>query len=564
MKLRILVLLFVTLLLAMPAARYALAEDDASGVSVLVDLLADSDDADLQRDLLVGMMDALKGQRSVAMPKSWPKAYAKLAKSSNAEVRDKAQVLALLFGDPAALQSLRDTLADPKAKIDDRRKALEALINKKDPQLAPVLHTLLKSGDLRAEALKGLAAYDDPKTPEVIFSVYDKLTEAEKRDAVSTLTSRPAYANALLDAMEAKKLPRSDVPAFVARQLLGLNDAKLTERLEKVWGKVRETSADKKALQEKFRKLLTPKAVASADKSNGRAIFTRTCAVCHTLYGEGGKIGPDLTGSNRNNLDYVLENVLDPSALVGKDYQMTVFVASDGRVVAGMIKEENAKVVTVQTPNDVVHLPRDEIKSTTVLPNSMMPEGLLLTLKDKEVIDLVGYLASTSQVPLPGEKKEGGKPGASATPSSAVPGLIEGESLKVIKLTAGEARPQNMTAFKRRHWSGDSQLWWTGAKAGDKLTLELPVDTAGKYELGATLTKARNYGIVRVQLDGRNLVEPIDLYTRPAVEPHPVALNTLDLTAGSHELTFEIVSANTDADPGHMFGLDCVTLKRVN
>ena len=78
----------------------------------------------------------------------------------------------------------------------------------------------------------------------------------------------------------------------------------------------------------------------------------KTCAACHTLFGEGGKIGPDITGSNRANLDYILENVLDPSAIVGKDYRMTILALKDGRVVSGLIQKETDSALTIRTIND--------------------------------------------------------------------------------------------------------------------------------------------------------------------------------------------------------------------
>jgi len=133
-KLRItLPLMFAALLLAAPLALHALAEDDASGVSVLVDLLAENDDPDLQRDLLTGMMDALKGQRSVAMPKSWPKAYARLSKSSSAEVREifkvprigmvaGCHVIEGVIGRNANVRLLRDNVVVYTGKLSSLRR----------------------------------------------------------------------------------------------------------------------------------------------------------------------------------------------------------------------------------------------------------------------------------------------------------------------------------------------------------------------------------------------------------------------------------------------------------
>jgi putative heme-binding domain-containing protein len=108
-----------------------------------------------------------------------------------------------------------------------------------------------------------------------------------------------------------------------------------------------------------------------------------------------------LTGSQRANLDYVLENVLDPSAVVAKDYQVTVLELKDGRVLTGLVRQENDRTLTLQTQNDKVTMPKRDIESRTKSAASMMPEGMLDKLTNDEVRDLVAYLASPEQVPLP-------------------------------------------------------------------------------------------------------------------------------------------------------------------
>jgi putative heme-binding domain-containing protein len=133
--------------------------------------------------------------------------------------------------------------------------------------------------------------------------------------------------------------------------------------------------------------------VNTADPVNGKAVFTKSCASCHKLNGDGGDVGPDLTGSQRANLDYVLENVLDPSAVVPGEYKMTAFYLSDGRVVTGLLKKEAGQIVTVRTVNDTLQIPVKEIESRKPTNLSLMPEGLLDAMKDEEIRDLIAYLA---------------------------------------------------------------------------------------------------------------------------------------------------------------------------
>jgi len=141
-----------------------------------------------------------------------------------------------------------------------------------------------------------------------------------------------------------------------------------------------------------------------------------------------------------------------------------------------------------------------------------------------------------------------------------VKGAIEGERLKVIR-KRGNVRIQDMTIFPGGKWSAEAHLWWTLGKVGDKLVLALPVARRGKYELAAILTKARDYGIVQLSLDGRKLGGPIDLYNPDVVPTKPLSLGTHELAKGTHELTVEITGANPKAVKAYMFGLDCVLLK---
>src|SRR5262249_17445557 len=158
---------------------------------------------------------------------------------------------------------------------------------------------LLKDESVRAAAIRGLAACADERTPKLLLDLYPSLTDAEKADAIATLSSRSAYAFALLDAVEKGFVPRRDLNAATLRQLQGLKDKQLNERITKVWGTVRPASAERAALTAKYKALLTRDSLKKANLSKGRALFTQHCATCHRLFGEGAKIGPELTGSQR-------------------------------------------------------------------------------------------------------------------------------------------------------------------------------------------------------------------------------------------------------------------------
>jgi putative membrane-bound dehydrogenase-like protein len=403
---------FANLLLKakIPLIREYIARRSASvstGLQPLVQLLGRVDDGAIYQDVLRGIREALQGQRRVPMPEGWPAVSSKLARSPAPAVRQMTLYLSLAFGDEQALTSLRRIVTDERAATADRQSALQALLDDKDRGLVPLLHALIHGRTLRGPALRALAAYNDAATPAVILSHYPSFSNEEKSDAIHTLSSRPGYAFALLDAVEGGRIPSRDLSAFTVRQMLAFNQKSIRDKLAKVWGIIRPASQEKAVLMAHYRKLLSRDYLSTADRSRGRLIFGRTCAACHRLFGEGGDVGPDLTGSQRANLDYLLENILDPSAIVAQDYQVTVVETKDGRVLTGIIKQENEKTVTVRTQNDSVIVPKDEIEARKRSPLSMMPDGLLAPLKSDEVRDLIAYLASPTQVPLREDKSSG-------------------------------------------------------------------------------------------------------------------------------------------------------------
>src|SRR5438045_3410649 len=169
---------------------------------------------------------------------------------------------------------------------------------------------------------------------------------------------------------------------------------------------MRETSADKKPVIEKFIKTYWAGGSQPGDASRGRAVFAKTCQQCHTLFGEGGKVGPDLTGSNRGDLGYILENIVDPNAVIPNEYRAWDVETADDRNLTGVMKQQTADAITLVTANETITIPRKDVREMRQGKLSMMPEGLLDQLKDQEIRDLLYYLNRPGQVPMPGASKQ--------------------------------------------------------------------------------------------------------------------------------------------------------------
>ena len=130
-----------------------------------------------------------------------------------------------------------------------------------------------------------------------------------------------------------------------------------------------------------------------------------------------------------------------------------------------------------------------------------------------------------------------------------------------VKHPPGQLRTQVMGHFKDGGtWTNNDQLWWTGAKPGATLEIELPVKAAGRYDVQLICTKAGDYAIVQCRLDGKKAGEPIDLYNPGVIRSKPISLGVHDLAAGKHILAVEITGANDKAAKSYMFGLDAITL----
>jgi putative heme-binding domain-containing protein len=267
--------------------------------------------------------------------------------------------------------------------------------------LPPLLFKLLADRGLATEAIRGLALYDHLDTPRLVLEKWGALDPEGRAEAVATLTSRAVYAKELLLAVKSGRVARTDISAFHARQIQSFGDAELTKLLSETWGDVRSTSAEKQSAIARLREDLSSGELSKADLPQGRLVFQKTCATCHVLYGQGKQVGPDLTGGNRKNLAYLLENIVDPSASVAADFRMSVIRLADGRVVNGVVLRRAGQALTVQTQKEEITLAASDVEEMQPTALSLMPDGILEPLTRDQVRDLFSYLMSSEQVALP-------------------------------------------------------------------------------------------------------------------------------------------------------------------
>lgn len=378
------------------------AQSVPDALPALIELLASSKDEELNRDVLRGISRALESQRTMAPPEGWAELEGILLKSESSEIRDLTDRLSLKFRSDTARRRFRSALTDSTLDVGSKRAALQALLDTRDPELPTLLPTLLRVAPaLRRDVITAISSTPFDGAPESLVAIYDDLNAQDRQLALNTLASRPQFARTLPQALDRGQIPSSALSASLVRQLAALNEPAIDATIAKYWGAVRETPEAQQALIAKYRNIYRAGGSTPGDAPRGRVVYTRLCSQCHSLFGTGGNIGPDLTGSNRGDLEYLLENMVAPNAVVPNEYQMAAVETTDFRVLTGVVDESDPQSVSVQTVAGAVRLPRNEVASINRQTISMMPEGLLTSLKDQELRDLIYYLRSPAQATLP-------------------------------------------------------------------------------------------------------------------------------------------------------------------
>ena len=347
------------------------------------------------RPLIEGMEAGLAGRHLDGVPDALDRPLARLWNRPNPSL--SLVKLGIRFRSEPALALARHRLADPKAPEAERAGLAEVLGQVESSEnLASLLALLDEDGRaaLQSAAINALGGYNQPEIAARLLAIYPKRNASVRDRILTLLCSRPGWAGQLLDAMDKGQVAPKDVRTQHVLQLVQLHDPELVRRVEKVWGRVPGPGSP-----EKVRRIAEVRGMlAEADKANadrGRPVFKENCAVCHRLFGEGEQIGPELTGSERSNLDFLLASLVDPSALIRKEYQAQTVALKDGRVLSGLVVEESGRTITLVDSNrQKTVLPRDQIEEMKPSEVSLMPEGLIEKLREDQVRDLFKFLQS--------------------------------------------------------------------------------------------------------------------------------------------------------------------------
>jgi putative membrane-bound dehydrogenase-like protein len=310
-------------------------------------------------------------------------------KSETATIR-----LAARFGNDAALKRAVDECKDLKSSR--RISFIELLGELANRSTLPTLISLATtdaSPAIRLASLESLSRFDELAIAVALTSSYPQASQSWRAKARTLLLSRVAWAKVFVTEIEHGKIAASEVPVDEIRRAAAFADPGLNALIKKQWGSLTGTTPEAKLAE--VRRLNNDVRAAPGNLEKGRLLFKEHCATCHKLFGEGKSVGPELTYANRQDRDFLLVSLVDPSGVVRKEFQTTVFQMRDGRVLTGLIAEQSPTQITLIGPNEErMVLKRDDIEATTDGSTSLMPEDLYRKFKPEDLRDLFRYLQS--------------------------------------------------------------------------------------------------------------------------------------------------------------------------
>jgi len=390
--------------------RYAMEKGEAPNAGAmrllaLVDRLQGS--AELEWAILAELDETLHARGLVGGTAcaAFPGLLERVQEESEAATNDELLMrLACRLGDAVTEEHALERALDTKLNVEDRVSAIRALAESNNADKFAQLAILLPGSEsprMKEAVLRAIARSNDAGMAERILSAYPSMNAALRAQARDLLLSKRDWAAMYLERIDAGQADAAEVDVAQLRLVAAHVDATLDALVRKHWGAVRSaTPEDRLAV---VRRLNNDLRAAAGDVRHGQTLFKKHCGVCHTLLGDGEKIGPDLTHANRHDREFLLASLIDPTAVVRKEYVSFVVQTTDGRVVTGLIAEQDAGSATILTAkNERVRLARGEIASLEESPQSLMPENIIEQLSPQELRDLFAWLEQPA--PKPPEK----------------------------------------------------------------------------------------------------------------------------------------------------------------
>ena len=374
------------------AKRYAMS-GKRQEYDMLTWLFEQAPDDDSRSLLLKGFEESFEGRSLGSLPEE--------LLSSIRRAGGGSLVLRVRLGQPEAITQALTEIANTDLDASARAALIGVFGQIKHQAAVPTLLNLVRHDDsdqIVQASLLALQSFESNTIALTVLEAYSTFNEETQIAAQSLLVSRETWLTMLLDMIEMEIIDADSISQESVLKIVLFDNKELQVKAEKHFGKVTAASAGE--LQRRINDLVGVIGEASGNPYDGKQLYLKHCGKCHQLFTDGGNIGPNLTTYKRDDLQTMLLNVVNPSLAIREGFENYAIFTLDGRTLSGFIDDQDNRVVVLRS-NDGQRtvINRDDIDEMQAIPRSIMPEGILKTLKPQEIRDLFAYLRASQPLP---------------------------------------------------------------------------------------------------------------------------------------------------------------------
>ncbi len=336
--------------------------------------------------LMKGFEEAYRGRELSGLPDELLQAMAASGKAP--------LILRIRQGDAAAIKESLALIANKKAEATERLNQVRVFGEVRQSEALPVLLAIADSAEvapLRKAALISLMSYGQPQVGAQAVTIVEKSAGEIRLTALALLASRAEWSQQLLQAVKSGRVGANTVPRDMVERMRQHEPKPVQSLLAELYP-VKPAAG----VTDFIAKIADVEAKLKAGTGNpyaGEPLFMEKCSACHKLFFKGGRIGPELTAYQRDNLGTMLISIVNPNAEIREGFQYFSVTTNDGRSLSGFLVERDAQILVLRgLEGEDITVRQADVRFLTPMGRSLMPEGLLDGLEPQQLRDLFAYL----------------------------------------------------------------------------------------------------------------------------------------------------------------------------